>query len=99
MIILRMQETMQVDPKQRIHVMCHSGVIWFTRAGEPRDQFLARGDSVDIGPGRIMFTALEPSVMSMSRRADESRASRIGRTLRTFGQSLQPQLRPIASRA
>jgi hypothetical protein len=60
-------KSVRVKPRKRTRISCLSGVIWVTSAGDPRDFILARGESVDVKGGLTLVTALEPTVVSITR--------------------------------
>jgi hypothetical protein len=77
MIALGMQESVRIKPAQGTRIACLSGVIWFTREGDPRDFFLMHGDCIEPGPEVIMFTALEPAILRVSKRRRPSWSRRL----------------------
>ena len=77
MIALGIEESMRIKPWHGTRIACLSGVVWFTREGDPRDLFLTHGDCVELEPGVTMLTALEPAVLSISERGAPSWPRRI----------------------
>jgi DUF2917 family protein len=89
MIALSMQESVRIKPSHGIRIVCLSGVIWFTREGDPRDFFLTHGDCVELESGVTLFTALEPTVLSISECDQPSWPQRILAALHGIARPLQ----------
>jgi hypothetical protein len=81
MIALGMQESVRIKPAQGTRIACLSGVIWFTREGDPRDFFLMHGDSIELGQEVTMFTALEPAILRICKRDVPSWPRRLAATV------------------
>ena len=77
MIALGIEESVRIKPSHGTRIACLSGVVWFTREGDPRDFFLTHGDCVELEPGVTMLTALEPTVLSIAERDEPSWPRRI----------------------
>ena len=67
MITLQRERSLHLSPRFARRLACHSGVLWLTREGDPRDIFLGAGDVVEIGRGHTIVTALEPSTVTLHR--------------------------------
>jgi Protein of unknown function (DUF2917) len=89
MITLGPQQSLRVEPSNGNLIACHSGVIWVTREGDPRDFILSPGDSVEVGSGVTMVMALEPTVLSIAKRGGVSWPRRMLQALRTRVRPLQ----------
>jgi hypothetical protein len=68
MISLAADRSLRIRAKARTRIACESGVVWVTRAGDPRDLFLTRGECIELGPGLIIATALEAAVVGVTER-------------------------------
>ncbi|HTS54261.1 MAG TPA: DUF2917 domain-containing protein [Burkholderiales bacterium] len=77
MIALEREASLRVQPGTRVEITCLSGVLWVTQAGDSRDLFLARGESLEILPRGVTFvTALESSTVRLLDCGVVPRASR-----------------------
>jgi hypothetical protein len=64
MIALEPEASLRVEPGTRVELVCLSGVVWITQQGDPRDLFLAPGESLTLlSRGRTLVTALESSLV------------------------------------
>ena len=91
MISLTADRSLRLRAKRRTRIGCESGLVWLTRAGDPRDLFLTRGAFIELapGPGVIIATALEPAVISVTQRGSRSWSERLTGGVRTLG-ALRP---------
>jgi len=70
MSALEREASLRVEPGTRVEIACLSGVVWITHAGDPRDLFLASGESLVLPPrGVTLITALEPATVRVVDRA------------------------------
>jgi hypothetical protein len=65
MIELQTEACLPLTSRQASRVVCHAGVLWVTREGDPRDLFLAAGEWTQVGPGLTLVSALEPSALAL----------------------------------
>jgi hypothetical protein len=65
MIALEKERSLHLTPRLARRLACHSGVLWLTREGDPRDVFLGAGDVVEIGRGHTIVMALEASTVTL----------------------------------
>jgi hypothetical protein len=64
MIALEREASLRVEAGTRVEIACLAGVVWITDAGDPRDLFLACGESLVLRPrGVTLVTALEPATV------------------------------------
>ncbi len=72
MQIYAMQAAISLDPDQslrieshrEVEIDCRSGLLWITQPGDPRDLFVAAGQSVRVAPsGLTLVTAIQPAVL------------------------------------
>ena len=89
MIALSMQESVRIKPSHGIRIACLSGVVWFTREGDPRDFFLTHGNCIELESGVTLFTALEPTILSISEYDRPSWPQRILAALHGIARPLQ----------
>jgi hypothetical protein len=70
MIALEREASLRVEPGARVEICCLSGALWVTQEGDPRDLFLARGESLALSPrGLTLVTALEPTTLRVAERS------------------------------
>jgi hypothetical protein len=70
MIALEREASLRVEPGTPVEIACLSGVVWITHAGDPRDLFLAPGESLVLPlRGLTLVTALEPATVRVLDRA------------------------------
>ena len=77
MIILQAEQSMHINGSGRTRIACLSGVVWLTRAGDPRDFILTHGDHLDVERGSTVITALEPTVITLKKRRGGSWLQRL----------------------
>jgi hypothetical protein len=70
MIGLERDASLRVKPGARVEICCLSGAVWVTQEGDPRDLFLASGESLALSPrGVTLVTALEPATLRVAERS------------------------------
>lgn len=75
-------EVLRLHGRKAVRVTCLFGVVWITRAGDPVDHFLARGESVELsGASRTLIAGFSASVVSVKLLPQESAGRRLGITL------------------
>lgn len=75
MIALERDASLRIQPGTRVEIACLAGVVWITDAGDPRDLFLARGESLVLSlRGVTLITALEPATVRVVECAAPSQA-------------------------
>jgi hypothetical protein len=66
MIALESESSVRVKAGTAVEITCVAGVLWVTQEGDPRDLFLAPGESLRLaGRGLTIVTALEPSFVRL----------------------------------
>ena len=66
MIALGSEKSVRVKAGTAVEITCVAGVLWVTQEGDPRDLFLAPGESLRLaGRGLTIVTALEPSFVRL----------------------------------
>jgi hypothetical protein len=64
MISLEAEASLRVEQATQLEVVCVAGVVWITQEGDPRDLFVAAGQSLTLSPrGLTLVTALEPATV------------------------------------
>lgn len=91
MISLTAERSLRIRAKSRTRIGCESGLVWLTRAGDPRDLFLSRGEFIELapGPGVIIATALEPAVIDVTQHGSRAWSERVAGRVRALG-ALRP---------
>ena len=56
--------SLRIRSRRHVEIVCLSGLLWVTQAGEVRDLFVASGESLQLAAaGLLLVTALEPSTL------------------------------------
>ena len=86
------QDQLCLQPKQLVRVrgglghsvVCHRGSVWLTQQGDPRDIVLAAGEAFTLDRGGVaLLQALGPGAISIGHAQAQTRASRLGASLRS----------------
>jgi hypothetical protein len=67
-IALQTEQLLRLEPTGATRIACVSGVVWITRERDSRDFFLAPGEWMEIDRGLTLAVALEPSVVTVTKR-------------------------------
>jgi hypothetical protein len=65
MTTLEVNCSLAITRRQASRLDCHAGLLWVTREGEPDDLFVRAGESVCLGRGLTLVTAIEPARLSL----------------------------------
>lgn len=66
MIELKPQMSLALRRRHANGIDCVAGVLWVTRTGDPRDHFLYPGDSLALGTGLTVVTALSAATVRLA---------------------------------
>ncbi len=76
-INLEAEQSLRIESRDDIEIVCLSGLLWVTQPGDARDLFVAPGEPLRLVPsGLTLVTAMLPSAL----RAREIPAAAGGRT-------------------
>jgi DUF2917 family protein len=63
-ISLEPEQTLRIESHREVEIGCLSGLVWITQPGDPRDLFVAAGQSVQVAPsGLTLVTAIQPALL------------------------------------
>jgi hypothetical protein len=63
-IRLEPEQSLRIESHRVVEIGCLSGLLWITQPGDPRDLFVAAGQSVQVAPsGLTLVTAIQPAVL------------------------------------
>jgi hypothetical protein len=65
MMLLEANRSLALTRRHASRVDCHAGLVWVTREGDPDDLFVRAGESVCLGRGLMLVTAIEPARLSL----------------------------------
>ena len=65
MMTLEADDSLSLTRRHGSRLNCHAGLIWVTREGDPNDLFVRAGQSVCLGRGLTLITAIEPARVSL----------------------------------
>jgi Protein of unknown function (DUF2917) len=77
MISLEREASLRLQQATQVEIVCVAGVVWITQEGDPRDIFVAAGQSLLVQPrGLTLLTALEPATVQVVDRGVAGKAAR-----------------------
>lgn len=63
-ISLEPEQSLRIESRREVEIGCLSGLLWVTQPGDPRDLFVAAGQSVRVAPsGLTLITATQSAVL------------------------------------
>jgi hypothetical protein len=63
-INLEAEQSLRIQSRNHVEIVCLSGLLWVTQPGDTRDLFVASGESLRLVPsGLTLVTAMVPSVL------------------------------------
>ena len=83
-ICLKPQQLVKVRGGRGHAIVCHSGSVWVTQDGDPRDIILRAGDAFTLDrDGPALVQAFEPGAISIAQTEAQTRAARVAAFLKS----------------
>jgi hypothetical protein len=83
-LCLKPQQLVKVRGGRGHSIVCHSGSVWVTQDGDPRDVILRAGEAFTLDrDGPALVQALEPGAISIAQAEAQTRASRLAALLKS----------------
>jgi hypothetical protein len=83
-LCLQRNQVVKVHGGRGHAIVCHSGSVWVTQDGDPRDVILRAGDAFTLDrKGPVLVQAFAPGAISITPAAAQTRASRLAAFLKS----------------
>jgi len=83
-LCLKAKQLLKVRGGRGHSIVCHSGSVWVTQDGDPRDIVLAAGEAFTLDrSGAAVVLAFEPGAISVARPKQQTRTARLAAYLKS----------------